>query len=92
MYPLAYQKLAMYVLLIFLLFIIQQFMVNLPLKGRVDLENPDDLFYICEDYGPNPNSAPEEPFYVYVGRKVGAIFFNRGFQFSFIIKNTYIVP
>ncbi|XP_071854597.1 tRNA (guanine(10)-N(2))-methyltransferase homolog isoform X2 [Apostichopus japonicus] len=50
--------------------LIHQFMVNLPLKGRVDLENPDDLFYICEDYGPNPNSAPEEPFYVYVGRKV----------------------
>ncbi|XP_063773357.1 tRNA (guanine(10)-N2)-methyltransferase homolog isoform X1 [Pseudophryne corroboree] len=40
----------------------------LPFKGRVSLQNAEHIFYVLEDYGPDPNSAPKEPLQIYFGR------------------------
>ncbi|XP_072175830.1 tRNA (guanine(10)-N(2))-methyltransferase homolog [Diadema setosum] len=40
----------------------------LPLKGKVRLRDPDQIFYIFEDYGTRPNQAPEKPYRIFVGR------------------------
>ncbi|XP_033126865.1 tRNA (guanine(10)-N2)-methyltransferase homolog [Anneissia japonica] len=48
--------------------IIQEVLQHLDFKGRANLSNPDNLFFLYEDYGINPNSAPEEPYNVYFGR------------------------
>ncbi|KAL9864860.1 tRNA (guanine(10)-N(2))-methyltransferase TRMT11 isoform 2-T2 [Geothlypis trichas] len=40
----------------------------LPFKGKVNLKNPEHVFWILEDYGMNPNDVPEEPIHLYFGR------------------------
>ncbi|KAF4796601.1 tRNA (guanine(10)-N2)-methyltransferase like protein [Turdus rufiventris] len=40
----------------------------LPFKGKVNLKNPEHIFWILEDYGMNPNDVPEEPIHLYFGR------------------------
>ncbi|RMC13026.1 hypothetical protein DUI87_10556 [Hirundo rustica rustica] len=40
----------------------------LPFKGKVNLKNPEHIFWILEDYGMNPNDVPEEPMHLYFGR------------------------
>ncbi|XP_075059127.1 tRNA (guanine(10)-N(2))-methyltransferase TRMT11 isoform X2 [Mixophyes fleayi] len=40
----------------------------LPFKGKVSLQNAEHIFYVLEDYGPDPNSAPKEPLHIYFGR------------------------
>ncbi|XP_009983619.1 PREDICTED: tRNA (guanine(10)-N2)-methyltransferase homolog, partial [Tauraco erythrolophus] len=40
----------------------------LPFKGKVNLKNPEHIFWILEDYGMDPNNVPEEPFHLYFGR------------------------
>ncbi|XP_021248746.1 tRNA (guanine(10)-N2)-methyltransferase homolog isoform X1 [Numida meleagris] len=40
----------------------------LPFNGRVNLKNPEHIFWILEDYGMDPNNVPEEPFDLYFGR------------------------
>ncbi|KAI1240967.1 hypothetical protein IHE44_0009422 [Lamprotornis superbus] len=40
----------------------------LPFKGKVNLKNPEHIFWILEDYGTNPNDVPEEPIHLYFGR------------------------
>nr|XP_054750929.1 tRNA (guanine(10)-N2)-methyltransferase homolog [Lytechinus pictus] len=41
---------------------------HLPLKGPVKLRDPDQVFYIFEDYGVQPNQAPDQPHRIFVGR------------------------
>ncbi|XP_015714021.2 tRNA (guanine(10)-N2)-methyltransferase homolog isoform X2 [Coturnix japonica] len=40
----------------------------LPFRGKVNLKNPEHIFWILEDYGTDPNNVPEEPFDLYFGR------------------------
>ncbi|XP_075453376.1 tRNA (guanine(10)-N(2))-methyltransferase TRMT11 isoform X3 [Ascaphus truei] len=40
----------------------------LPFKGKVNLQNAQHIFYILEDYGPDPNNPPEAPLQIYFGR------------------------
>ncbi|KFQ65790.1 tRNA (guanine(10)-N2)-methyltransferase, partial [Phaethon lepturus] len=40
----------------------------LPFKGKVNLKNPEHIFWILEDYGMDPNNVPEEPCHLYFGR------------------------
>ncbi|XP_078256297.1 tRNA (guanine(10)-N(2))-methyltransferase TRMT11 isoform X1 [Rhinoraja longicauda] len=40
----------------------------LPFQGTVKLKNPEHEFWLLEDYGTDPNNAPEEPFCIYFGR------------------------
>ncbi len=42
----------------------------LPLNGKVDVKNPTHEFYILEDYGDHPNTAPEDPLRVFFGRLI----------------------
>ncbi|KAM4692977.1 tRNA (guanine(10)-N(2))-methyltransferase TRMT11 [Discoglossus pictus] len=39
-----------------------------PFKGRVSLQNAEHIFYLLEDYGPDPNAALKEPLQIYFGR------------------------
>ncbi|XP_071957477.1 tRNA (guanine(10)-N(2))-methyltransferase homolog isoform X2 [Antedon mediterranea] len=48
--------------------IIQDVVKHLNFKGPVNLTNPDNMFFLYEDYGINPNTAPDEPYSVYFGR------------------------
>ncbi|XP_030830415.1 tRNA (guanine(10)-N2)-methyltransferase homolog [Strongylocentrotus purpuratus] len=41
---------------------------HLPLKGPVKMRDPDQVFYIFEDYGVQPNQAPDKPHRIFVGR------------------------
>ncbi|CAM5132645.1 unnamed protein product [Natator depressus] len=40
----------------------------LPFEGKVNLKNPEHIFWILEDYGMDPNNIPEEPLDLYFGR------------------------
>ncbi|XP_018419306.1 PREDICTED: tRNA (guanine(10)-N2)-methyltransferase homolog [Nanorana parkeri] len=40
----------------------------IPFKGRVSLQNAEHIFYVLEDYGPDPNTAPDIPLQIYFGR------------------------
>ncbi|KAM4771010.1 tRNA (guanine(10)-N(2))-methyltransferase TRMT11 [Rhinophrynus dorsalis] len=40
----------------------------LPFKGKVNLQNAENIFYLLEDYGSDPNKAPKEPFHIFFGR------------------------
>ncbi|XP_067839904.1 tRNA (guanine(10)-N2)-methyltransferase homolog isoform X2 [Heptranchias perlo] len=40
----------------------------LPFRGTVNLKNPEHVFWLLEDYGTDPNNAPEKPFCIYFGR------------------------
>uniref|UniRef100_A0A6I8NNU5 tRNA (guanine(10)-N(2))-methyltransferase TRMT11 n=2 Tax=Ornithorhynchus anatinus TaxID=9258 RepID=A0A6I8NNU5_ORNAN len=40
----------------------------LPFEGKVNLKKPQHVFCILEDYGLDPNTAPERPFNIYFGR------------------------
>lgn len=40
----------------------------LPFQGTVKLKNPEHEFWLLEDYGTDPNNAPEKPFCIYFGR------------------------
>lgn len=39
----------------------------LPVEGPVNLKNPDHVLHYVEDYGLDPNNAPETPYYCYFG-------------------------
>ncbi|GCB74257.1 tRNA (guanine(10)-N2)-methyltransferase homolog [Scyliorhinus torazame] len=40
----------------------------LPFQGTVNLKKPEHVFWLLEDYGTDPNNAPEKPFSIYFGR------------------------
>ncbi|XP_059837494.1 tRNA (guanine(10)-N2)-methyltransferase homolog isoform X1 [Hypanus sabinus] len=40
----------------------------LPFQGTVKLKEPEHVFWLLEDYGTDPNNAPEKPFHIYFGR------------------------
>ncbi|XP_074920021.1 tRNA (guanine(10)-N(2))-methyltransferase TRMT11 isoform X5 [Chelonoidis abingdonii] len=40
----------------------------LPFEGKVNLKNPEHIFWILEDYGMDPNNVPENPLDLYFGR------------------------
>ncbi|XP_053880018.1 tRNA (guanine(10)-N2)-methyltransferase homolog isoform X5 [Malaclemys terrapin pileata] len=40
----------------------------LPFEGKVNLKNPEHIFWILEDYGMDPNNIPKEPLDLYFGR------------------------
>ncbi|XP_019375860.1 PREDICTED: tRNA (guanine(10)-N2)-methyltransferase homolog [Gavialis gangeticus] len=40
----------------------------LPFGGKVNLKNPEHVFWILEDYGMDPNNVPEDPLHLYFGR------------------------
>ncbi|KAM6460389.1 tRNA (guanine(10)-N(2))-methyltransferase TRMT11 isoform 1-T1 [Liasis olivaceus] len=40
----------------------------LPFKGRVDLKNPDHIFWFLEDHGINLGNSTEQPIGLYFGR------------------------
>ncbi|XP_072913448.1 tRNA (guanine(10)-N2)-methyltransferase homolog isoform X2 [Hemitrygon akajei] len=42
----------------------------LPFQGTVKLKEPEHVFWLLEDYGTDPNNAPEKPFHIYFGRWV----------------------
>ncbi len=42
----------------------------LPLRGRVDLKQPDLVVCLAEDYGADPKYVPEEPYQVALGHLV----------------------
>lgn len=48
----------------------QQKLSFLPLNGKVDVKNPTHEFYLFEDYGDHPNTAPEHPLRVFFGRLI----------------------
>lgn len=43
----------------------------LPFEGKVDFQDSQHLFYIMEDYGDDPNTAPVEPVRIFFGRLIG---------------------
>lgn len=45
----------------------------MPLKGTVNLHNPDITFQYTEYYGNNPNKLPSDPYYLFFGRLVRAL-------------------
>jgi len=45
-------------------------MPNLPLSGKVCCKNPDQIFYICENYP--GHVPPKDPTHVYFGRWIGS--------------------
>ncbi|XP_069830988.1 tRNA (guanine(10)-N2)-methyltransferase homolog isoform X1 [Dendropsophus ebraccatus] len=40
----------------------------MPFQGKVSLQNAEHIFYLLEDYGPDPNTAPDDPLQIYFGR------------------------
>lgn len=42
----------------------------LPFSGKIDLKNPDQLYYLLEDYGKQSKNAESVPQHVYFGRWV----------------------
>ncbi|XP_041418095.1 tRNA (guanine(10)-N2)-methyltransferase homolog isoform X1 [Xenopus laevis] len=40
----------------------------IPFQGKVNLQNAENIFYLLEDYGSDPNKAPNEPFEIFFGR------------------------
>nr|XP_003215629.1 PREDICTED: tRNA (guanine(10)-N2)-methyltransferase homolog [Anolis carolinensis] len=40
----------------------------LPFEGKVNLKKPDNIFWLLEDYGMDPNNIPEHPIDLYFGR------------------------
>ena len=43
----------------------------LPFNGKVDLKRAQHTFYVMEDYGDCPKTAPEDPLRVFFGRQIG---------------------
>lgn len=39
----------------------------LPFSGKIDLKNPDQLYYLLEDYGKQSKNAESVPQHVYFG-------------------------
>ncbi|CAH2249702.1 tRNA (guanine(10)-N2)-methyltransferase homolog [Pelobates cultripes] len=39
-----------------------------PFKGKVNLQNAEHIFYLLEDYGPEPNNTRLEPLQIFFGR------------------------
>ncbi|KAM8946538.1 tRNA (guanine(10)-N(2))-methyltransferase TRMT11 [Pelodytes ibericus] len=39
-----------------------------PFKGKVNLQNAEHIFYLLEDYGPEPNNPQKEPLEIFFGR------------------------
>lgn len=56
--------------IILTLFHVIQDLGFLPFQGTVKLKNPEHEFWLLEDYGTDPNNAPEKPFCIYFGRWV----------------------
>ncbi|OWF53424.1 tRNA (guanine(10)-N2)-methyltransferase homolog [Mizuhopecten yessoensis] len=42
----------------------------LAFQGDVSLDNPDEAFFLLEDYGPFGSQAPENPHQIYFGRQI----------------------
>ncbi|XP_053315396.1 tRNA (guanine(10)-N2)-methyltransferase homolog [Spea bombifrons] len=40
----------------------------LPFRGKVSLQNAEHIFYLMEDYGPEPNNPRKEPLQIFFGR------------------------
>ncbi|XP_075718453.1 tRNA (guanine(10)-N(2))-methyltransferase TRMT11 isoform X4 [Rhinoderma darwinii] len=40
----------------------------MPFNGKVSLQNAEHIFYLLEDYGSDPNTAPKDPLQIYFGR------------------------
>ncbi|KAG8444262.1 hypothetical protein GDO86_009446 [Hymenochirus boettgeri] len=40
----------------------------LPFKGKVNLHNAENIFYVLENYGSDPNNTPDDPYEIYFGR------------------------
>lgn len=45
----------------------------LPFSGKIDLKNPDQLYYLLEDYGKQSKNAESVPQHVYFGRWVSVL-------------------
>lgn len=45
----------------------------LPFSGKIDLKNPDQLYYLLEDYGKQSKNADSVPQHVYFGRWVSVL-------------------
>lgn len=56
----------------------------LPFSGKIDLKNPDQLYYLLEDYGKQSKNAESVPQHVYFGRWVSVLLKNLLF-ISFMI-------
>uniref|UniRef100_A0A8C5MH21 tRNA (guanine(10)-N(2))-methyltransferase TRMT11 n=1 Tax=Leptobrachium leishanense TaxID=445787 RepID=A0A8C5MH21_9ANUR len=39
-----------------------------PFRGKVNLQNAEHIFYLLEDYGPEPNNPRKEPLQIFFGR------------------------
>ena len=61
----------------------------LPLAGKVNLSNPDHEFHLLEDYGDNPNEAPQEPKRIFLGRLISHG--QRHLIQKYAIKNRYFI-
>ncbi|XP_033726459.1 tRNA (guanine(10)-N2)-methyltransferase homolog isoform X2 [Pecten maximus] len=42
----------------------------LAFQGEVNLRNPDETYFLLEDYGPFGSQAPDNPLYIYFGRQI----------------------
>lgn len=45
----------------------------LPFSGKINLKNPDQLYYLLEDYGKQSKNADSVPQHVYFGRWVSVL-------------------
>ncbi|XP_048727782.2 tRNA (guanine(10)-N2)-methyltransferase homolog [Ostrea edulis] len=61
----------------------------LPFEGKIDLKNPDEIYYLLEDYGKQSKNATADPEHVYFGRWITDG--NRGeIQNQHITKRSFI--